>query len=237
MSESSYPRTDGDEVDDVIRSTAADVLAENQAKSAEGTGEGSGRNGGGGYSTKDLAALEIFSREVLEPRLPPDRLEPGALPSTEPLVPEAHEVKNVPPGFDAPPQWVVDAFSETPVPIELSAGTAVYRFIGQSDDVGRFAESLIGSWWTLEVPRSEAEWHSSYAVKGEWNMDGGYVEVKLEHPVKVWIGGTAAQEGGKSGYILKGGAKQVWVRKGRIDPREHGVSLPGCLRRSPWNKR
>lgn len=240
MSESSYPRTDGDEVDDIIAAAMADVLAEMlDAKDAEDKNEGTDGGGGGGragYSAKDLVALEAFNRDVLEPRLPPDTLEPGAVPASEPILPEAHEIKNVPAGWDSPPQWVVDTFSETPQPIELPVGTIVYRFVGQADDAGQFTESLTGSWWALDVPKTAAAWHSDYAVRGEWNMDGGYIEVKLEHPVKAWIGGAAAQEGGKPGYVLKGGAKQIWVQKGRIDPREHGANLPESLHRSPWNK-
>ncbi len=213
-----YPRTDG---------TTMEVAS---AQTAPSLGEN----------------IVLLPRHVIERLYPPatdrSRPEPGAEPVKYNIESPRHPVETVPEGWKDPDtvdpkEKPTTAFTNTPQPMTLPKGTVVYRVIGQSPD-GRLTSRVDGSWWALDPPpKTEAEWRSKYAICGHWNGDGGYIKYELETDVRVWIGEVAPQPSQAKGYVLKGGATQIWVESGTINPIRSGVRPEDVLHPTPWNER
>ena len=99
-------------------------------------------------------------------------------------------------------------------PVTLPKGTKIYRIV---DDAAR----PDGSWWSLDLPGSKAEWRSKYAVLEDFNKNGKYVEyvVTETEGLRVWLGPAASQRVGSApGWIQDGGASQVWLPPGSVRP-------------------
>jgi uncharacterized Zn-binding protein involved in type VI secretion len=100
-------------------------------------------------------------------------------------------------------------------PIELPAGTKLFRIIGPDNNPA-------GAFWMLELPGSMDSWRARYAVISSWNEDGTYVEYTVPPGgLMVWFGPAAPQSEGSESY--SGGGIQVFVPPGAIQP---GPSSP-----------
>jgi hypothetical protein len=213
-----YPRTDGN-VMEISSANTAPALGENVNRSPE-----------------------PFVAWLYSPATDRSQPEPGAQPSTDVMLWEPHPVPFVPEGWKDPDK--IDpvgkptcSFTTPPRPVTLPKGTVVYRVIGKSPD-GKFTNRIDGAWWALEPPpKTEAEWRSKYAVCGHWNGDGGYIRYELQTNVNVWLGEVAPHPSQATGYVLKGGATQIWVEPGTINPLRDGARLEDILRPTPWNER
>jgi hypothetical protein len=98
-------------------------------------------------------------------------------------------------------------------PETLKPGTKIYRII--DDGSSEFEKGVSGSYWTTEMPKNKTAWRKNYAVKDSWNDNGYYVEETVgAKGLKVWIGGTAAQEYKKSFFFLRGGQQQIFFQRG-----------------------
>ncbi len=162
------------------------------------------------------------------------KVDPGAVPGP-PVELEAHPPPVCPEGWPPIPLHKTTTFDSTPEPVELPAGTPVYRVIGADPNFG--TSRYDGEFWSLEpLPATEAEWRRDYAVLLAWNGDGGYVRHVLEQPVKVWKGPTGPQNSKQTGHVLAGGKMQFWVPIGAINPLEGGKTKCSVTNRTPWNE-
>jgi hypothetical protein len=128
---------------------------------------------------------------------------------------------DIPEGFPKISQSEVNTFTKIPTPEILPEGTKLYRIVGDGSNAS-------GSFWTRELPATEAEWRSKAAVQGQWNGDGGYVEYTVPAGgIPAWTGKAAPQPAALPGYILKGGGDQVVIPPNTITPSE---PMP-----TPWN--
>jgi len=67
---------------------------------------------------------------------------------------------------------------------------------------------------------SKADWRSDFAVKEGWNDNGKYVEYIVEDDagLNVWSGKTAGQNLEGTNSYLPGGAEQIWMPAGTVEP-------------------
>jgi hypothetical protein len=123
-------------------------------------------------------------------------------------------------------------------PDTLDPGTKIYRII--DDQSGEFTQGVSGSYWATEMPKNKTAWRKDYAVKDSWN-DNGYVIEETVGPedLKVWRGGTAAQEYKKSDFFLKGRRSRTNLRATRSNwqPSTQDNQLAGPIRSLPWTQR
>ena len=226
MSEITYPRTDGATIDSGAQKTAPPV------------------------QTNRLAPLSAFAARILvsndkdKSRISPEQ---GAVKHEEPIAWGPKTLDFIPKGWVNPDSTIEPgqsesdkptcAFATAPVPVLLPAGSVVYRVIGKSPD-GGLGNSPSGSWWSLEPPpQTEAKWRADYAVCGHWNGDGGYIKVTLKEDVRAWQGPVAPHRSQVAGYYLPGGAMQIWVPPGTIDPIRDGATLDDILQPTPWREK
>jgi len=192
------------------------------------------RIGGGAGATAQAPPQSIErpkspSKPASEPSPPPAQVtpvkygrrgvytEPGAEPPTKKLKQEiaaAAARRKLPPpekaGWPKISSGDAATFKEPPVPVELPAGQKIYRIIDSESDPN-------GSFWITTDPRtmSEKEWRSGWAVKGEWNGDGAFVEYEVpQGGMKVWSGEAAPQMSSDGVNVLRGGGNQIWVPTG-----------------------
>jgi hypothetical protein len=88
---------------------------------------------------------------------------------------------------------------------DLPEGTKIYRVTGGNP---------YGAYWTKQVPNDVGDVIGGTAVRPEWNsFEKFYVFTVPSGGLKVWEGGTARQRvaDGVNGYILPGGAPQIFV--------------------------
>jgi hypothetical protein len=111
-------------------------------------------------------------------------------------------------------------------PDTLKPGTKIYRII--DDQSGEFTQGISGSYWTTEMPKNKTAWRKDYAVKDSWNDNGYVIEEKVgPEGLKVWRGGTAAQEYKKSDFFLRGGQEQIFAQRGAVgNPQPKLTSWP-----------
>lgn len=127
----------------------------------------------------------------------------------------------IPKGFPKISQSEVNTFAKTPTPELLAAGTRLYRVVGEGNNAS-------GSFWTRQLPATEAEWRSSAAVQGQWYGDGGYVEyIVPAGGMPAWTGNAASQPAALPGYVLNGGGDQVVFPPNNI--------TPSAIMPTPWN--
>lgn len=218
-----YPRTNGRNIETTSANTAPEV----------------GRN--------IVGLPAVVGVMLLYPTRDCSAPEPGAVRSDKPIEWRPKPPPFIPEGWTDPDKSIKPSvpecmkptcsFASPPIPVLLPLGVKVYRVIGKSPD-GRLVESVRGSWWTLErPPETEAEWRAKYAVCGHWNGDGGYIEYALRKEVRAWQGIVAPHRSVADGYILPGGAIQIWVPPGTIDPIRDGARLEDILRPTPWRER
>lgn len=154
------------------------------------------------------ATPETFS--FLKPKIPKGTLEPGA--KFGEVSPRVNPLPESPEGFPEIDESAVNTFASTPKPEILPEGTKIYRVVGDGTNPS-------GSFWSRNLPDTEAGWRSDAAVKGEWNGDGGFVEYTVpKGGIPAWTGEAAPQPAGAPGYILEGGGDQVWIPPDGITP-------------------
>ena len=92
----------------------------------------------------------------------------------------------------------------------LSKGTKIYRIIDNSDKTN-------GAYWAFDLPKSKEDWRADYAVRAPWNKGVSYVEYTVpKGGLDVWVGPASSQSApGIPGYILPGGATQIYVPNSR----------------------
>ena len=97
-------------------------------------------------------------------------------------------------------------------PVTLPKGTKLYRIVDDNSNPS-------GSYWSLDKPKSEAEWRARFAVKEKWNKDGKFVEYTVtdQAGIKAWVGPTSSQQAAP-GAIYPGGGVQTWVPAGTVVP-------------------
>ncbi|VAW94455.1 hypothetical protein MNBD_GAMMA21-2127 [hydrothermal vent metagenome] len=102
---------------------------------------------------------------------------------------------------------------ESVEPVTLNKGDKIYRII--DDDA-----NPAGGYWSNELPASKADWRSDFAVKEGWNDNGKYVEYIVEDDagLNVWSGKTAGQNLEGTNSYLPGGAEQIWMPAGTVEP-------------------
>jgi hypothetical protein len=87
--------------------------------------------------------------------------------------------------------------------IKVEKGTKIYRVIG--------LDNFKGDYWMRDLPSNELEFRRDYAVRKDWNGNGGYIEVTLEKEILAYEGEASAQLVQlEKEYILNGGASQIW---------------------------
>lgn len=117
----------------------------------------------------------------------------------------------------------LNTFADTPKADVLPEGTKLVRYVGEDNNPQ-------GSFWVLkdQAPQTEEAWRSGSAVKNSWNGDGAYVEYEVpKGGLKVWRGAAAAQPSDAEGYMLKGGAEQIWMPSNTVPKME--------AQPTPWN--
>ncbi|WP_211248750.1 hypothetical protein [Acidocella facilis] len=89
-------------------------------------------------------------------------------------------------------------------------------------------ESANGSYWAegIDAPNTEAEWRSDFAVKNDWNGDGGYV-ISSTKGLRGWIGPAAPQMSSDGSSVLLGNGQQIWIPRDSASP---SSPIP-----TPWN--
>jgi hypothetical protein len=155
----------------------------------------------------DDAELEDLARSI-EKAVPP---EPGAVEGV--LGPRLPGRDLSVEGWPTLPAKAAENFVSAR-PVTLPRGTKIYRIV---DDATR----PDGSWWSLKLPGSKAEWRSKYAVLDDFNQNGKYVEYVVDDPegLRAWVGPAASQRVGSApGWIQEGGASQLWLPPGSVKP-------------------
>ena len=101
-------------------------------------------------------------------------------------------------------------FYSRPTPKKLVPGTKLYRIVDDTKNT-----DINGRYWLYDLPQNKTGWRRNYAVKSNWNKNGYYVEYMVpEEGLSAWEGEASSQEmddEGFSGWVLEGGAKQVFV--------------------------
>jgi hypothetical protein len=170
--------------------------------------------GGAAGSAADSSAARTWQY----PAKQVGRTEPGAVSDTEALrnarqAAEARTAPATPNGWPTISDDVSKTFGADPQPVDLPAGTKLYRVIDNDASAG-------GSYWSTDPPpASEGTWRAGSAVKDAWNGDGGYVESTVPPGgLKAWSGPAAPQPAATPGSVLPGGQTQIWVPRGTVVP-------------------
>ena len=92
-------------------------------------------------------------------------------------------------------------------PITINAGTKIYRLIG--------LDNFKGGYWLKNIPSSELAFRRDYAVRNDWNGNGGYIEIEVKTEILAYEGQAIGQKVVvDKTYVLSGGATQMWVPSG-----------------------
>lgn len=92
-------------------------------------------------------------------------------------------------------------------PIKISAGTKIYRVIG--------LDNFKGGYWLKNIPNNELAFRRDFAVRNDWNGNGGYIEVEVKTEILAYEGQAIGQKVVvDKTYVLTGGATQVWMPSG-----------------------
>jgi hypothetical protein len=120
------------------------------------------------------------------------------------------------PGPDArvqpPLSGGLDSFTGPVSPTFMEPGERYYRAVGD----GQYPN---GAFWSTTAISTEEELRTMYAVRNDWNGDGGLVVFIPRRRVPAWEGTVAPQQGTSvTDKWLPGGARQVWIEPGSVGP-------------------
>jgi hypothetical protein len=173
------------------------------------------------------APAAAAARPIFAPKPPPGTIEPGAV--RGPFRKVLHEPPPLPEGWPATYDLstpraaaALNSFGRPPVPDVLPPGTRLYRIVDADSNPA-------GGFWSLDPPpATEAQWRAGWAVQGQWNGDGAYVEhVVGPGGLRVWRGPAAPQAAAADAWHLPGGREQIFVPPNTV--------APSAPRRTPWN--
>lgn len=82
-----------------------------------------------------------------------------------------------------------------------------------------------GNWWLElgDIPKTEAQWRSLFAILEKWNADGSYVLWQADRELPGWAGKAATQMMRDANnrkipnWLLPGGGKQIYIPTAQTD--------------------